>query len=67
MASSGGFKKIKIGNGPYYGSRPKANRQKNRRYYENAPLSSGTPLNGLESSRRPLIAKFPAWGVSAIA
>jgi len=39
MGSSGGFKKIKIGNGPYYGSRPRASRQKNRRYYENAPLS----------------------------
>ena len=39
MGSSGGFKKINIGNGPYYGSRPKAPRQKNRRYYESAPLS----------------------------
>ncbi len=39
MASSGGFRKINIGNGPYYGSRPRANRQKNRRYYENARLS----------------------------
>ena len=39
MGSSGGFKKINMGNGPYYGSRPKASRQKNRRYYENAPLS----------------------------
>ena len=39
MGSSGGFKKIKIGNGPYYGNRPKARRQKNRRYYESAPLS----------------------------
>jgi LysM repeat protein len=39
MGSSGGFKKINMGNGPYYGSRPKAPRQKNRRYYESAPLS----------------------------
>lgn len=39
MASSGGLKKIRFGNGPYYGSRPKASRQKNRRYYESAPLS----------------------------
>lgn len=39
MGSSGGFKKINLGNGPYYGSRPKARRQKNRRYYESAPLS----------------------------
>ncbi len=39
MGSSGGFKKIKTGNGPYYGNRPKAHRQKDRRYYENAPLS----------------------------
>ncbi len=39
MGSSGGFKKIEIGNGPYYGSCPKANLQKNRRYYESSPLS----------------------------
>lgn len=39
MGSSGGFKKIITGNGPYYGSRPKAPRQKNRLYYESAPLS----------------------------
>ena len=39
MGSSGGFKKINMGNGPYYGRRPKARRQKNRRYYESAPLS----------------------------
>ena len=39
MGASGGFKKITFGNGPYYGSRPKARRQKNRRYYESAPLS----------------------------
>jgi LysM repeat protein/N-acetylmuramoyl-L-alanine amidase len=39
MASSGGLKKINMGNGPYYGSRPKARRQTNRRYYETAPLS----------------------------
>jgi LysM repeat protein len=39
MGSSGGFKKINMGNGPYYGSCPKAHRQKNRRYYESAPLS----------------------------
>ncbi|OQY43109.1 MAG: hypothetical protein B6240_13225 [Desulfobacteraceae bacterium 4572_87] len=39
MGSSGGYKKINLGNGPYYGSRPKARRQKNRRYYESAPLS----------------------------
>ncbi len=36
MGSSGGLKKISIGNGPYYGSRPKVSRQKNRRYYESA-------------------------------
>ena len=39
MGSSGGFKKIEIGNGPYYGGRPRANRQENRRYYESCPLS----------------------------
>jgi len=39
MGCSGGFKKIQIGNGPYYGNRPSATRQKNRRYYENASLS----------------------------
>jgi LysM repeat protein len=39
MGSSGGVRKINAGNGPYYGSRPKARRQKNRRYYETAPLS----------------------------
>jgi len=39
MGASGGFKKIEIGNGPYYGRRPRANRQKNRRYYESSPLS----------------------------
>ncbi|EFK08186.1 N-acetylmuramoyl-L-alanine amidase [delta proteobacterium NaphS2] len=39
MGSSGGLRKITLGNGPYYGSRPKARRQSNRRYYESARLS----------------------------
>ncbi|MCG6881758.1 MAG: LysM peptidoglycan-binding domain-containing protein [Deltaproteobacteria bacterium] len=39
MGSSGGLKKITLGNGPYYGSRPMARRQNNRRYYESARLS----------------------------
>ncbi len=39
MGASGGLRKIETGNGPYYGSRPRARRQNNRRYYENARLS----------------------------
>ena len=39
IGCSGGFRKIGLGNGPYYGNGPKARRQRNPRYYENPSLS----------------------------
>ena len=62
MGSSGGLKKITVGNGPYYGSRPKARRQNDRRYYESARLSLRNTYNRAQKLQAALDRKISKMG-----
>ena len=54
IPSSSGLKKIQAENGPYFGKRPRADRQNHPRYYENASMS----LSGTYRQARKLQAAF---------